>query len=99
MRFNQTIITRYLGPTNTQGPRIKATANAASIVVKYDSGFSRDMNDSLAAFKLASKLDWLSEGVQLHGGSLPNNKGHVFVLCDESSRSLFTPCDKKETIT
>ena len=32
----QAIETRYLGPTNTRGSRIKATAAAGSITIHYD---------------------------------------------------------------
>tara|TARA_Y100000593_G_scaffold93647_1_gene189326 strand:- start:8839 stop:9096 length:258 start_codon:yes stop_codon:yes gene_type:complete len=56
----QTITTKYLGPTNHRGTRIKAThtGESESVTVAYDYSLSNEENHKVAAFNLANKLDW-----------------------------------------
>ena len=56
----QTITTKYLGPTDTQGTRIKAvhTGAATSITVPYNYALSDEGNHKEAASTLAQKLEW-----------------------------------------
>lgn len=59
------IVTRYLGPTNTLGGRIKATLAGRSITVPYDHVLTPDGNHYAAARKLVGHDN-------LVGGALPN---------------------------
>lgn len=81
----QAIQTKYLGPTNTRGSRIKATCAAGSLTIPYphelDQGQSAHRK---AAEALAAKLGWLNHGVLL-GGQLPDHS-HVFVFDNAFSR-------------
>ena len=61
------IVTRYLGPTNTLGSRIKATNGSQTIRLPYDHVLTPDGNHYAAARKLAGH-DNLIGGV-LPGGN------------------------------
>jgi hypothetical protein len=69
------IETRYLGPTNSRGSRIKATADAGSVTVPYDHALSSTQNHAKAAQALAMKFGWTGSWV---GGGLPNSSGYAF---------------------
>ncbi len=62
----QSIICKYLGPTNTKPARIKATASggAGSITVSHDTSFNVDHDAMRAAGALMVKLGWTGELVQ-----------------------------------
>ena len=87
----QAIETRYLGPTNTKGGRVKATAWAGSVTVPYDHALNADENHRAAAMALAAKCAeraeqyggcgesiW-SKGVWTQGGNAKGN-GYVFTV-------------------
>jgi hypothetical protein len=75
--MHQAIVTRYLGPTNTRGARIKATASAGSVSVAY--GYGNEEAEHMAAcLALVAKLGWQAPRGQWHGGALPNGD-RVFV--------------------
>ena len=59
----QTITTKYLGPTNTKGTRIKAnhTGEEKSVTVSYNYALSNEGNHKEAAAALAKKLEWHGE--------------------------------------
>lgn len=69
--MRQAIITKYLGPTNNRGSRIKATCAAKSVTVGYKSELSSSENHRQAAQKLADSLNW---GNYSLGGSLPDGR-------------------------
>jgi hypothetical protein len=71
----QAIITKYIGPTNTKGARIKATASAGSVTIGYPHELERDERHALAAKKLCEKFGWEWNHV---GGELPD-LSQVFV--------------------
>ena len=54
----QAITTKYLGPTNTQGARIKATCEAGSITIPYPHELSGQDVHAAAAMALVRKLGW-----------------------------------------
>lgn len=54
----QAIRTRYLGPTNYGGSRIKASAQAGSVTISYDYALNVDDNHKAAAQALIDKLNW-----------------------------------------
>ncbi len=77
--MRQAIETRYLGPTNHRGARVKATAQAGSVTIAWDDALDTDENHDAAARKLASKLDWAGKWI---GGGLPSGRGNVYVCVD-----------------
>lgn len=56
----QAIVTKYFGPTNQRGSRIKAKAEAGFAWHIYDSALSADENHRAAAELLCKKLGWVS---------------------------------------
>ena len=53
------ITTKYLGPSNIKGSRIKAQCSkGVSLTIGYDHALNSDENHVLAANKLAEKLKW-----------------------------------------
>ena len=76
------IETKYLGPTNTLGARVKATvdlgnswdADKRSVTVSYDHALSAEQNHEAAAAALLRRMKWVGQWVS---GSTPT--GYVFV--------------------
>jgi hypothetical protein len=78
----QAIITKYFGPTNFRGSRIKASCEAGSLTVSYDYALNIDGNHDAAAKALAEKLGWTGDAFgALVGGGLPNGRGNAYVFC------------------
>lgn len=79
--YRQAITTRYVGPTDRCGSRVKATAQAGSVTLDWDDALDSKDNHALAAIALAKKYKWLDhrEPVLMAGG-LPRNGGTVFVI-------------------
>lgn len=75
----QAITTKYLGPTNTKGSRIKATCNGGSLTLGIDNATSVEENHRRAAVELAMDMGWYGR-FQLIGGSLPKDAGYAFTL-------------------
>jgi hypothetical protein len=86
----QTISTKYLSPTNTQGARIKAThtGNFTSIIAGYDYSLNNDENQLAVALLLAQKLNWHGSsfiGGHTKGGMVwVNDSPHVIGFKVES---------------
>lgn len=91
--MRQAIVTKYFGPRNTRGSRIKAYADAGYCYVEYDGSLSSELNHMAAAKKLADKFGWLEDKrkleemayldrPRLYGGGIPGNK-YAFVIIDE----------------
>lgn len=74
----QAITTKYLGPTNTRGARIKATCDAGSLTVHWDYALNPSRNHAAAAQALAEKLGWTGRYV----GGADTRSGYVFVDAD-----------------
>ncbi len=72
----QAITTKFFGPGNVRGSRVKATAQAGSITLAWDHALNPDQNHVAAAQALATKLDWSGKW---HGGAHASN-GYCFVL-------------------
>jgi hypothetical protein len=53
----QAIVTKYIGPTNFRGSRIKATAAAGSITIPYEAALNPTQNHDAAALALANSMD------------------------------------------
>jgi len=54
----QAITTKYLGPTDHRGSRIKARCAAGSVTVPWDYALNADANHVAAARALCEKLQW-----------------------------------------
>lgn len=75
--MRQAIVTKYLGPTDSRGSRVKATADAGSITVPWDDRLDVNANHDRAAVALAKKVGWSGT---LLGGGLPRGMGgNVYV--------------------
>lgn len=81
----QAITTKYFGPTNTKGSRIKATCWAGSITIAYPHEVnSSESKYKIAAEKLLEKL--VKENVLadrfciIAGGSNPDGQGFTFII-------------------
>lgn len=83
----QSIVTKFLGPTNTMEPRVTAKCNAGRVYIKFDPRKTPDQNHVEAARKLASRLGWYGKFV---GGALPHSSGGcVFVVETDDPRDSF----------
>ena len=82
----QAIQTKYIGPTNTRGSRIKAWCAAGSITISYPHELSGQACYRAAAELLANKLGWNTShyGAML-GGCLPDGS-YCFVFNNASSK-------------
>jgi hypothetical protein len=79
--MRQAIVTKYLGPTNHRGSRVKATAQAGSITIHWDDALDVSANHARAALALAKKFGWAVGALdRFHVGALPNNCGYCFVI-------------------
>jgi hypothetical protein len=76
--MRQAITTRWHGPTNTLDTRVKATCQAGSITLVWDSNLGIQENHTLAATALLRKLGWTGT---YHGGVLPSGD-YAFVSPD-----------------
>lgn len=77
--MSQAILTKYLGPTNTRGARVKAWCQAGSVTLVWDDALDVNANHDRAAESLAKKLKWLDRH-WLAGASLPDNTGNCYIL-------------------
>lgn len=88
----QAIITKYIGPTNKRGSRIKARQAASyagkpkSVTIDWDYGLRVEHNHKAAAIALAAKLGWHGDWA---GGS-NCGEGYVFVNVDAATDERMT---------
>ena len=81
----QAINTKYLGPTNSRGSRIKATCAAGSVTIGYPHELSGQAAHRKAAEALVSKLGWIDPHYGgLLGGQLANGD-YAFVFNSQLS--------------
>lgn len=75
----QAIETKFFGPTNFKGSRIKAECAAGSVTVGYDHALNLEENHIAAAKALVAKLDWSMK--EIHTGCLKSaNYCHVLIF-------------------
>lgn len=75
----QAITTKYLGPSNVRGSRIKARAEAGSVTLSYNHRLDSAENHKAAAVALCKKFKWCGDYYgRLHGGGTAD--GYVFVF-------------------
>jgi lysyl-tRNA synthetase class I len=64
------IRTKYLGPTNYRGGRVKAsTITGKSVTVDWDHGANVEANHTRAAIELAKRMEWPGRWVGLSNDS------------------------------
>lgn len=73
----QAIVTRFLGPTNTRGSRVKATCSARSLTVDWDHSLTLGENHAAAAYALAQKLGWGGDWAM---GAMPDKARDAYVF-------------------
>ena len=78
----QAIVTKYIGPSNTKGSRIKARAAAGSVTVHLDHSLNIENSHAKAAEALANKFKW--RGAWYMGG-MPDDAGYCFVNTENTS--------------
>jgi len=78
--MQQAIQTKFFAPTNARGSRVKATAAACSITVKYDHALNAEQNHVAAANALRAKLGWnlVCHGDLIGGQLADGSYVHVF---------------------
>ena len=82
----QAIITKYFGPTNSRGSRIKAQCAAGSVTIDYPYELSGMYCHAQAAKALIKKLGWNDAHYGgLLGGQLPSGE-YVFVFNNDASK-------------
>lgn len=83
----QAIETKFLGPTNTKGARIKASAQAGTKIIPFDHGAGTDGAHDRAAIALITRLGWWGVWAR---GSKADGTGNVYV-CISRPRDIRTP--------
>ena len=73
--MTQAILTKFLGPTDHRGARVKATCDAGSVTIAWDYAHDPVRNHELAAEALCKKLGWAYPMVQ---GGIGNGYAFVF---------------------
>lgn len=68
----QAIKTKYLGPTDTRGARIKASCDAGSLTVAWDYAGNADTNHYAAQLQLRLKLGWVTKAEPVVCGWIGN---------------------------
>lgn len=68
--MRQAIETKFFGPGNVRGSRVKAICDAGSITLDWNHRLNGDENHIAAAQALATKLKWPGEW---YGGGLPGD--------------------------
>jgi hypothetical protein len=88
----QAIVTKFLGPTNSRGSRIKATASGGSITVSYDHRLNPEQNHDAACRALVAKLGWNTKHYSAfwQRGGLPSEDGNCYVP-REDGNTVFVP--------
>lgn len=75
----QAVVTRYLGPTNYRGARIKATASAGTVTIPYPYELDERQAHWAAASKLIDHYEWPQENWACGGMPDKSRDSYVFV--------------------
>lgn len=83
----QTIETKYIGPSNVRGSRVKAThtGGVKSVTLSWDDALDSESNHQQAAWCLMNRLDWHGT---MAGGESPSKRGMVWVFVDKYSPTI-----------
>lgn len=74
--MKQAILTKYLGPTNHRGARIKAWCSGGQLIMPWDHSLSVESNHAAAGQALVKKRGW---HYQYSMAPLPDGTGYCFV--------------------
>ena len=89
----QAIITKYIGPSNSRGSRIRATwarfDGKVTRTLGYDSALSE--RDNHAAVAMALVREYSDAGNNWTCGELPDGNGYAFVMLGEEFSRHFNP--------
>jgi len=77
--FRQAIETKYYGPTNHKGSRIRVKAEAGTQWFSWDYSKEVSENHAICANMFANDLGWLEHSKLIGGGT---QTGYVFVMVD-----------------
>jgi hypothetical protein len=82
--MKQAILTKYLGPTNTKGARVKAWCygKPRGVTVVWNHEHDSEWNHMRAAIHLGQSLGWTGTGNR-QGGALPDGTGYCFVQIEK----------------
>lgn len=83
----QAIETKFLGPTNTKGARVKASAQAGSVTIPFDYESWVEQAHDQALRALVAKLGWWGVWAR---GSKADGTGSVYVRISRP-RDIRTP--------
>lgn len=72
----QGIQTKYFGPTDSRGSRVKVWAQAGVRYFSWDHALNPDQNHAAAAKMFATEWQWTGHWL---GGALPDGTGYLFV--------------------
>jgi len=75
--MRQAITTKFMGPTDFHGSRVKAYAQAGTVTLEWKSELDADDNHRAAAHTLANRFNWLDDGSRLVGGGLAHQNNHA----------------------
>ncbi len=79
--MRQAIVTKYLGPTDHRGSRIKATCDAKTLTFPWCDALGLSENHEKAATALAWSLGWLDNNprpMRLVGGGMPQSTPYAY---------------------
>lgn len=76
MPYHEAIVTKYIGPTGYNGPRIKATSGTHSVVIPYSHELNSPGPHDEAARAIIEKHKWWGRWAR---GALKNRYVYVWV--------------------
>lgn len=80
--MSQAIITKFMNPTATRNPRVKATGWNGSLTITWRDNLGVYGNHRAAAEELIKKFN-VKAGVEFEivaGGELPDQSGYAFIV-------------------
>jgi hypothetical protein len=80
------IRTKYIGPTNFRGSRVKVFTETQSLTLRWNDALSSEENHTGAARILAERLDWRRFGT-FYRGSFKDD-GYVFVCALDTEKAF-----------
>lgn len=80
----QAIQTKYLGPTNFRGSRVKAYCQAGSITIDWEHSLNPEDNHKHAVLELIKKLEWTGCGYAC--GWSPDGRGLTAVAIGKKEK-------------
>ena len=78
--MRQAIQTKYFGPGNVRGSRVKAFADGGSLILSWNHALNAEGNHIAAAMALARKLGWTG----VWSGGSTHGSGYAFVQASQS---------------